>query len=411
MFPKNLKLYEVLKNLIASYLLVVVSGLSTRIIAMISILVLSYYLNKEVFSEFTYIYNISMICAGMIFSPLITFYVRNSKELGFYFYSKINDILISFLCLLLIFLLSFSFENDSNANLMIFILFIVFYYIQQFITIHTSDIDKEILGVMINFLLMPLMWCLAYFLIKIDSIESFYLLFCLVITMLLARRLYNCVAAPKNKMSLSIETSVFAYQKLITVLKADFVPLLTTSVISGVGFLAYFFTVNNLFSPYSSEEKSIFNVVYQWFQIVIFFAVAINSKFLLNLRYSKNKIRDGCALAIGLCFIYLLTLLFFYIASGLYSIQDKNMLLHHGFVMLTTSLFSAISSILGVYLVYYGKASKGVYFNVTWIIVLFALFFVFLNYLTVSESSVYSLFFSYLLHLLLLSYYVRKIAK
>lgn len=397
-------------ELIRHYYASVINSILIRLVSMVNIVLLGAYLVKTDYSIFLYSYNLSMIVAGMLTGPVITYLLKEHKLLSVRDYLTVSVCYVNFLSALyvLAYLLDF-----FTLQFEVLYLVLVFNFIQQFLTILCIQTKREIMGAVIALFVNITMWCMFWLFYILDYSKSdkkgyVFIVLCLAIVMqiLVKKIIYEVSNSIDSKMPLNQTKS----RGIIRIIQGC-TPLVFSSIASGLLFFIYFYVVNQDISASGHDDSALFNLSYQWFQIVIFFSMAVSSKFLYKLQNSIKLMQDGLNMMFVFVLVYCFSIGLFCFFYRFYVVDDYDLFLYVGVIIITASLFSAFSNLLGAYLVHYNKINWGTFCNVVWGSGLFVSYWGFQNYFGPVLSVACSLLFSYVCHFLLLTFFVWRFSR
>lgn len=395
---------------VRQYYASVLNSILIRLVSMVSIVLIGSYLAKVDYSNFLYSYNISMIIAGMFASPIITYLLKEGNNLSFGDYLNTSNYYI--ISILVIFFTLYVFKL-VNVNSQILYIILVFNFSHQFIMLLCIKSKRELLGALVSLFIIITMWCMLWltYILNYSSFAYFGFILVVLCSTTLAKMIVNQIIYKAFYSSNSNHVlDPKQWNGIKKILRGCF-PLVFSSVISGSLFFIYFYYVNQNLARSGADEKSLFNISYQWFQIVIFFSMAVSSKFLFKLQQSNKIFRDGIDMVLLFVLVYIFSLFIFYIFHHFYAIEDYELFLFVGCIVITASLFSAFSNLLGTYLVFLNKVNFGTLCNIIWAFFLFAFYEVFQNYFSVVVSVACSLLFSYICHFFILTLFVWRFSR
>ncbi|MFC0117878.1 hypothetical protein ACFFK7_08085 [Pseudoalteromonas xiamenensis] len=391
-------------SFISNYLPSLLSSLIIRGGAIFCFILFGRFLSLEEFSDFSFAYNFSMILAGLIVSPLISVYSRYNEEFGFCFIRTMNLIfLFMFVFTLLMFLLPYQSISFVASLLVVF----VFFFISQYVFIDLHYFDMEYVYPLITVFSSALMWGGLFYIYFFGfySIGDFLVfVFIFIVFYFVLNGIYNgYVLKGEGRISGFTITGwklLFLFRKLM--------PVISSSLVAGFGFALFFYVINER-NIQSQEQKAVFNVAYQWFQVVVFFSVALNSKLLLTLN-KNNKPEMECFKIMLLCFcLYFFALLVYVVFSTFYVGLDKGLILEVGLVIISASLLSALSNVVGVYLLYKEQLKLGFWLNIVWVVNLYVIYFVVFNGSGLSIHVALSILISYFCHFVVLILFASRL--
>lgn len=383
-----------IKKLFKDYSIPILNSVLSRLLTIFAFVYLGYITSGLEYGLLVSSYNITMIILSIVITPILSLFIKEKvKELEcFYIF------LCLFICLISV-LIDIWQKEINNSRIYSFSLFTIFFAVTQLNMVYSTKSNNELYGAFSSFILNIVMWSLLYFVIKNENIQK-HLVYVFLINILTIFAYY------RNE----IIKLIFGLRQYKNYLKQSFIPLLNSSLVTGIGFLMFFMLINKNVMNDGGENLQILNIGYQWFQIVVFFATSISTKFIYNIVNKKINKNDIFQMLVFLFIVYFLSIIVFYYFNNVYRIVDKEKLLEAGLIFISASLFSAISSLLGCIFVAKNTEKIGFYFNSAWLSYLFLAYFL-LNYFTdLSQLHIATLAFliSYFIHMISLIVYFSK---
>ncbi|WP_238322348.1 hypothetical protein [Vibrio mexicanus] len=163
----------------------------------------------------------------------------------------------------------------------------------------------------------------------------------------------------------------------------------------------------NDFDKLDGEVKVYFNIAYQWFQILSFVILSVTPKlivmFTTNVSMNFNKLAGLIKILVSM---WALGLILGWIVLRLYNVVDHQYLNDVAFILISSSVLSAYSGVIGVYILSKHSMWHGALINFLWALMMLFFYFEFEVSDSLSMSKVFLT--SYFIHSILCTLYMLK---
>jgi hypothetical protein len=383
-------------NSLIGYVFILCAAVTVRVTALVAMIYMANEFSEEIFSKISTLYNVGMLTAAFIGGGWLQTQLKYGAKLDklFYIYSIIYSTILVFIMLIF---LPFYF----NFNSVFFVISIAFYSIiiqalcNEFI-INTSDRASSkllfISGILLWFLIIYPAEVLSNDFLLVSSVFLMVVVLGVMIFLIKNKKIDDVIELSTTK-----------------ILKSFTMP----AYISSLATIPVILFCYMLFSSkVSTSEQAIFNVSYQWFQILVFIPVAISPKLIRY--FSTVEVGAGsqkviCIISTFLIVLFSIVQLGSNVVFSLYPELDGVLLEAVWTNMLFASFFSALSSVFGFYILSNHSMWDGLKINSIWAITFMLIFFEYFSDLSAEGFSKVFLY-SYMSHLVIcLLYYMRKV--
>uniref|UniRef100_UPI004048A439 hypothetical protein n=1 Tax=Vibrio anguillarum TaxID=55601 RepID=UPI004048A439 len=373
----------------------VVGNASSRLLSLLSILLIGHLLASSEYGMFTSMYNISMALASFVAMPILQCQLKYNFD---YNLKARNTIYIYTMLFSLVYFLvgcgAYYIGAINKDYIYISSAIVIHFFITQTIAntyISNNEDYKSVVSIIVNNFIF---WALI--LINLTFFDSLnYLAISLILSILAIFLFYiSTLKEPRKE-----ENNPPDYRFI-----KDFVIPAFLASCASAPVLIY---ILNDFDKLDGEVKVYFNIAYQWFQILSFVILSVTPKLIVMFTTNVNMNFKKLAKLIQiLVLMWALGLILGWIVLKLYNVIDHQYLNDVAFILISSSVLSAYSGVIGVYILSKHSMWHGAFINFLWALMMLFFYSAFEVSDSLSMSKVFLT--SYFIHSILCTIYMLK---